>query len=180
MFMADEAIGAQYSFRRMADTSRVYAPILAKYGYTVDDFHASEEKYIKDAGRYARIIKKSVRLLEAENKILVKERDRVESIRLRAERQLRFRPHRLFLLDTLKEEYMRDSLFNFDFQLGLDTVFAGPRIIVSSDTLVRDTVKVTKTEKLSDDKVVPEEIAGGKSLTEKQKIIMKGEASATF
>lgn len=142
MFMADEAIGSQSLMRRIADTSRVYAPIFAKYGYSVDDFHASEEKYINDAGRYARIIKKAVRMLEAENKVLIKERDRLDAIRRRAQEQLRFRPHRIFLLDTLKMESLEDSLFRFDFQLGLDTVFAGPRIIVKGDTLVRDTVQV--------------------------------------
>lgn len=45
MYMADQWIRDAGNRMRMADTSYVYRPILAKYGYTEDDFRASVDYY---------------------------------------------------------------------------------------------------------------------------------------
>ena len=67
IFLLDERIDNQRQWRRMADTSKVYEAVFEKYGYTAEDYRRSQEKYILDADRYTRILKKSVKILEKEN-----------------------------------------------------------------------------------------------------------------
>ncbi len=134
MAMADALLSQNYQNRRVADTSRVYAAILQNYGYTEEDFRTSEEAYIKDAGRYVRMVKKAVLKLDAEKKALKEEKRRIDDMKDRAAAVRRFAPHRIYLLDTLG---IADSvLFGFDFQEGLDTAFRGPLMIVWADTAV--------------------------------------------
>lgn len=133
IFLIDEQINAHRELRRMTDTCRVYEAIFNKYGYTSSNFLASQEKYIKDPARYNRILKQSVEILTAEQKKLEAEQRRIESLENAQGRIRRFAPHRLYLMDTLG----RDSLLNFDFQAGLDTVFEGPRLVIAGDSLLR-------------------------------------------
>lgn len=132
MFLLDQRIGSDWNKRRMADTTLVYEAVFAKYGYTADDFRASQEKYIKDARRYAKMLKKSVSILESENKVLKKEKARLDAI-LEARRGTdRYSPNRILLLDTLT---FLDSISSFDFQEGLDTAYFGPEMVVWRDTV---------------------------------------------
>lgn len=139
MFMLDQHIEYQRNLGYLPDTTMVYEAVLEKYGYTWENYLASQDKYIKDPERYSRIIKKAVAILTEEQKALEKEKQRIDDILNAKLRMKLFAPHRIYLMDTL----VRDTLgnldpssfgFNFDFQLGLDTVFAGPRIIVAADT----------------------------------------------
>lgn len=138
MFKLDATIVKQRNLQRAADTSRVYAAILEKYGYTEADFLKSQEKYLLDANRYARILKRSQRQLEAELKDLKKERDN-RNLKLKLESNRKefiagFRPDTLILFDTASIAFCLsfDSLAAFDRYPYADTVFAGPKIVVRS------------------------------------------------
>ena len=77
MFMADQWIKNDYKFRRMADTSLLYEPILESYGYTTDDYIKSVRKYMKDPERFSRILKRTAAKLEKEANLLSLEIDKV-------------------------------------------------------------------------------------------------------
>lgn len=158
MAMADALLSQNYQNRRVADTSRVYAAILQKYGYTEDDFRASEEAYIKDAGRYVRMVKKAVLKLDAEKKTLKEEKRKADDLRDRAAAVRRFAPHRIYLLDTL--DTADSVIFGFDFQQGLDTAFRGPLMIVWADTvgLAQRRQDSLATENAPAPEDVPEEV----------------------
>lgn len=134
MALADESLATiDWRERRDADTTRIYEAIFARYGYTTADFKASEEEYLHDPGRYVKMLKNAMLSVEAETKLLKAENDRREAARNKARSIMRFAPHRVYLMDTLDVE---DSIyFDFDFQEGLDTAFAGPRMIVWKDTV---------------------------------------------
>lgn len=132
MALADEKLGLlNWSVRKVADTSRVYEPIFEKYGYTSEDFIASEQKYIQDPGRFIKIVKNAVLMVEAEGSELKKEQKRLDEIKDRAAYVKRYAPKHIFLLDSLRDTVF----FNFDFQKDMDTAFAGPRLIVWADTV---------------------------------------------
>jgi len=136
MFLLDETITKQRDLRRAVDTSRVYAAVLAKYGYTEDDFLKSQEVYLADPNRYARMLKKSQARIESELKALKAERERICDLqRMASDRRLfiaRFAPDTLLLFDTCATGFCLslDSLLSFDFHPRADTVFAGPHVIV--------------------------------------------------
>lgn len=132
MALLDQRIGSNWENRRIADTTLVYEAVLAEYGYTVEDFHRSQEKYIKDARRYTKMLKKSVGLLESEKKVLVKEKARLDAIMEARAGTGRYSPNRILLLDTLT---FLDSISLFDFQKGLDTAYFGPEMVVWRDTV---------------------------------------------
>ena len=157
MFLLDEKIATSRDYMRVADTCRVYEAVLEKYGYTREEYLASQEKYLKDPERYSRILKKTVHILEAENKALKAEKQRRDAL-AEAERGVkRFAPDFIrymsglanpsaSLLDSVR--YFVDSLesvWTFDPQKGMDTVYAGPAFTVT----VPDTLH--KMEKLKTD-----------------------------
>lgn len=140
MALADAAI-SYGGIHRSTDTCRVYGAILAQYGYDEADFALSQEKYIKDAGRYVKMIKKAVLSLDAEKQELKERKKILDALELKAKGVLAFAPHRIYLLDSLD---LADTVwFDFDFQEGLDTCFAGPELIVWADTV---TVKTDSTD----------------------------------
>lgn len=147
MFLADKQLRVNYQLRRVADTSRVYEAIFARYGYTIDDYNASQEHYILDARRYVKILKKSVEILEKENKVFKDEKARIDAFNLARQGIVRYAPNRIYLLDTIA---CADSLLFFDFQEGLDTVFEGPRIVVAADTaaVAADSVRLSSRDSL--------------------------------
>lgn len=133
--MVDEQIMAMpWNDRKAADTCLVYAPILEKYGYTVEDFLESEKKYIKDPTRYIRMIKNAVLMLEEESRELKKEKEKLDMLHNRDLYMQRFHPNVIYMMDSLD---LGDTvLFDFDFQQGMDTIFAGPALIIPADTLL--------------------------------------------
>lgn len=135
MFLLDQRINGDRALKRIADTTRVYEAVLDKYGYTLEDYALSQEHYIKDARRYTKMLKKSVAIVHKEGLALKEEKSREDAVYAARYGLKRFAPHRICLLDTLTYS---DSLFNFDFQNGLDTVFAGPKIVVAADTVRAD------------------------------------------
>lgn len=161
MFLLDQRINGDWKLRRMADTTRVYEAVLDKYGYTLEDYALSQEHYIKDARRYTKMLKKSVAIVHKEGLALKEEKSREDAAYTARYGLKRFAPHRICLLDTLTYS---DSLFNFDFQDGLDTVFTGPRIVVAADT-----VRVDMADTVAADVAVVDVPAADVAVTSKLK-----------
>ena len=75
MYMADQWIRDAGNRMRMADTSYVYRPILAKYGYTEDDFRASVDYYTDRPKEFASIFEQvAADFKEAKSVIAEKEK----------------------------------------------------------------------------------------------------------
>jgi hypothetical protein len=64
MLVTDQWILAEPDFRRVADTTLVYEPILQKYGYDTQDYIKSVGYYMNDPERYSRILRTTAELLE--------------------------------------------------------------------------------------------------------------------
>ena len=102
MFLVDQQLEkCPYQVRRMADTSAVYAPIFEKYGHTAADFQFSQEYYLRDAQRYARMLKRAIAKLEKEKKQLDEKLLEVDRNRMRKENTRRFIPDTVYALPTL-------------------------------------------------------------------------------
>lgn len=140
MFVADQQIASDWKLKRSADTSLVYEPIFEKYGYTSDDYRASREYYIQDPDRYARILRKSVQILEGEVKELKKEKKLMESLEQVRKSIAVYAPERIHYMTGLSScsRFVEDSLvfcvdsaggvFLFDPQDGMDTSYYGPEM----------------------------------------------------
>lgn len=75
MFYLDQLIEDEPRFRAQADTTDVYASLLAKYGFTKDDYLNSAAYYLKDPERFGKIFKKAQARLETQEKVLRKKLD---------------------------------------------------------------------------------------------------------
>ena len=64
MFVADQWISQNYRASRVADTTMVYQTIFEKYGYDSTDYRKSVDHYIQDPDRFARILRRTVLVLE--------------------------------------------------------------------------------------------------------------------
>ena len=75
MFLADQWLSTNYSYRRVADTTLFYEPIFEKYGYNLADFNESMLYYVKKPDKYAKILKTAGLKLDAQAKRLKKVED---------------------------------------------------------------------------------------------------------
>ena len=98
MFVADQKIGGDTKARSMADTSYVYEPIFEKYGYTSDDYRASMAHYIKDADRYAKILRETSIILEEEIAELKRQKAAMAPLEEALDAMERNRPDRIFFM----------------------------------------------------------------------------------
>lgn len=64
MLVMDQWIQSTPGTRVMADTSRVYEPILEKYGYSSEDYRASVDYYMNDPERFSRIFRSAGDILD--------------------------------------------------------------------------------------------------------------------
>lgn len=64
MLVMDQWIQSTPGTRVMADTSRVYEPILEKYGYSSEDYRASVDYYMNDPERFSRIFRSAGEILD--------------------------------------------------------------------------------------------------------------------
>lgn len=112
MFLVDDQMKSlPFTLRRMADTTAVYAAIFDKYGYTVQDYLASQEYYLQDAGRYGRILKKSITKLEKAKGTLQSQLSQVETRQKAKDDLKRFIPDSLYIQPSLDSVYIDcDSL----------------------------------------------------------------------
>lgn len=65
MLMTDQWINNNTGVRKLADTSRVYEPILKKYGHSSETYRKSVEYYLQDPDTYAEIMKETIKILDA-------------------------------------------------------------------------------------------------------------------
>lgn len=63
--MTDQWINNNTGVRKLADTSRVYEPILKKYGHSSETYRKSVEYYLQDPDTYAEIMKETIKILDA-------------------------------------------------------------------------------------------------------------------
>lgn len=158
MLLADQWVASRHDLGRSLDTMVVYAPVFKKYGCNADDYRASRAYYVKDPTRYARIVKKSVQILEKEGKALKAEKDRLDKIRNNRHYLLDLKPEKIFSLSGLSDpETFREALFSgdslkfyvdttgaswtFDPLKGVDILFDGPALVIDEpvDSLKKET-----------------------------------------
>ena len=65
-YVNDQWFIQNHEYRRRADTSLVYEPVLNRYGYTTDDYLYSLEHYLSDPDKFAKLIKSGSAELSAE------------------------------------------------------------------------------------------------------------------
>ena len=80
MLVTDQWITSTQGVRLMADTSLVYEPILEKYGYDIEDYLHSVDRYMDDPERYARIFRTTGQIIDKRLKELRKQQDLLERI----------------------------------------------------------------------------------------------------
>ena len=158
MFVLDQWLEDNRSLRRDTDTSLVYAPVLEKYGYTYDDYLASVSFYMKDPTRYSRILRSTSEILGSRlAELKVEKAEREEA--LRKSRHLdSLRNLVRFDIDSLMHGMLRrepsDSLDARLDSTGVvmhfirisDTVYAGPEIVVMTDSVAAAVADSTAAE----------------------------------
>lgn len=180
MFVTDQWINAHPESRRTADTSLVYDPIFEKYGYTADDYRRSMDYYLSDPDKYARILRESSVIIEDRLRELRKEKEMLDEITRLRRGENRYSPKRIYYLTGLKNPDLSvmDSLcffvdstggrFDFDPQVGYDTVFAGPVLQMADDSLhVADTSAISTPADSSAVKVKHDPVQGKSRKEEK-------------
>lgn len=139
MYMADQWIKDAGNRLRMADTSYVYRPILAKHGFTEDDFRASIDYYTDRPKEFAGIFEQVAEDFKAAKKV-ISEKEQVQHKKdstMRAHEALPFR----------RADFMTVPEYDFwitKLNLTLDTtinVFRIEAIDVFKDTLATDPVE---------------------------------------
>ena len=147
MFVADQRIGQDRKARTMADTSYVYEPIFEKYGYTVDDYVASMAYYIKDADRYAKILRETSIILEQEIADLKREKAALAPLEEALVLMEKYRPEKVLYMTGIDNpaityadslEFYVDTAGGpqyFDARAWSDTAFFGPVMDVAADSL---------------------------------------------
>lgn len=161
MFVTDQWLIMNPSARRVADTSLVYMPIFDKYGYTVEDYRRSVDKYMDDPERYSRILRTTTQILEKQLAQLEEEKQAIlhekalkmlmESMKIEVEIGmdeyfpcLRSEPY-VHYYDSLAVEL--DSLWVYRFRnidRG-DTIYRDLRMVILDSLQVKDTVMVADT-----------------------------------
>lgn len=65
MFLVDQWITKDRDRMKVADTSLVYEPILARYGYNAEDYRVTVAAYLSEPDKYADVFKGSTDILKA-------------------------------------------------------------------------------------------------------------------
>lgn len=159
MLMTDQWISNTPLVRMVADTSLVYEPILAKYGYTKDDYVATVDRYMDDPERFSRIFRTTSELLDKRLKVLHKRKADYEAALAAAEaiKALDYIIPEEEMIYLFKEVYVHyydsltvrlDSLkaiYQFVDVATSDTTYEGLRMIVDSLDVAVDTVALKDT-----------------------------------
>lgn len=146
MFLTDQWLRENPSVNRTADTLLVYEPIFKRHGYSTDDYLRSQEYYLRDPDRYAKLLRGVSRKLDKERQVIQKQIDKEDYLS-------GLHLGRVSVADSLLATFRKtyagrprvivDSLFRLRLaDFSSDTVYEGPRMIVWSDTLLRDTLAV--------------------------------------
>ena len=115
MFMADQWLIQNPKATRTADTTLVYEAIFREYGYDSDDYRATVAHYMEDPDRFARILRRTVTILDArveEDK--AEQRKRKEESASRRENSFRFDFDKVWIFENgFPRVVPRDSLDYF-------------------------------------------------------------------
>ncbi len=117
MFLQDQKIKQDRSFKQMADTSLAYAGILDSKGYDTDDYLASLKEYLEEPAKMEKIMGNVAERLEKELKVVNKEaelqrwRDKMLSIYLKQVDTSKYPHPRVRPVDTLKVRFEGDSAY---------------------------------------------------------------------
>jgi len=160
MFLVDKWL-MDYPQGLKADTTLVYESIFNKYGYTSDDYRESVSFYLKDPDRYARILRETSAMMDAQIKVLEARKAVADAAKEAEDRLKSFAPERIYRMTGLSNKgifSLSDSVsvfvdtaggkWDFDPQIGRDTIFRGPEIVVDTLTM-SDTLGVEKTEDIA-------------------------------
>ena len=161
MFVTDQWIQSKPGLRTIADTSLVYEPILEKYGYDSDDYQYSVDHYMNDPERFSRILRTTADILDKEIKAL---RKKQAEYKIHEEREKEIADFEITMFQFYDELISSDGLRGWSDSLDVvwdtvfnayrfrrihrtDTIYEGPRMIVSdtlsvSDTLASDSLAV--------------------------------------
>ena len=102
MFMTDQWITDTPGMRVIADTSLVYEPILAKYGYDKLDYIHSVDFYMNDPERFARILRSCMDKLDK----------RIETLQ-KLQKQLELAEEAAKAFEKFLEDYSFDEYFPY-------------------------------------------------------------------
>lgn len=147
MLVTDQWITSTPGVRMIADTSLVYAPILEKYGYDLDDYLASIDVYMNDPERFSRILRKSGEIIELQIEDAERRLAELQRMALLPKIEMDFKPQEFFpyLFDEPYIHYYDSLTFEPDSLLQIyrliqvertDTVFEGLRMSVRLDSLI--------------------------------------------
>lgn len=162
MFVTDQWVQSKPGLRTIADTSLVYEPILQKYGYDSDDYQYSIDHYMDDPERFSRILRSTAEILDKEIKSLKKQQ---AELKLHEEKKKEVARYEITMFQFYDELIAADGLRDWSDSLDVawdtvynayrfrrihrtDTIYEGPRMIVSdtlsvTDTLVSDSLAVS-------------------------------------
>lgn len=101
LFLVDQWAADRSLSRRQTDTLSLYAAILERHGYTVADFNASEEKYLRDPDRFSRIVKKTMGILERREVLLKQQLKEKQGEKDRLDARLVYAPYERFRMGCL-------------------------------------------------------------------------------
>lgn len=161
MLLADQWLAENPDKRGIADTTWFYEPIFEKYGFTLNDYQKSVDRYLNDPKRYAEMLGRVEEGLRNDLKVVnarIALEDRLQyeadSI-VRTWKSVKAKPFSSFL-DVFDVDAMTDRVGIEKDSLGVyrpvpvveDTVFHGPRLVVRDTTAIvpeKDTIPMTKT-----------------------------------
>ena len=167
MFITDQWISTTHSVRRQADSSLVYEPILAKYGYTSADYRRSVEKYMEDPERFSRILRATSQILD-EKLVVLHERElelaRLKELKelldnMRSEAEVHPEEFVPYLFDEPYVHYYDSLDVKPDSALMVyrlinvnlaDTLYDGIRMVLKDTVAIKDTVVVKDTVSVKD------------------------------
>ena len=161
MLLVDQWVKNDRTRSRIADTSYVYGEILSKYGYSIEDYRKSVDKYMDDPERFAMIFEKTEKILNEHIDVLNLE-DKLEhtldSIRT-AKRERWFPKVRMperqalpYINDSLAFEIDSAGMIHISFAVA-DTMFSGPFMVINDSILRRDSIIRAITDSLLGEKL---------------------------
>lgn len=163
MLLTDQWIVTNPSMRRVADTSLVYEPILNRYGYTIEDYILSVNKYMDDPERYSRILRTTGEILDEKLSALNDRKEKLEkeaALRraleeIRIEAEIDIAEYFPYLFDQPYVHYYDSVAVELDSMMvyrlrnveRTDTVFDGIKVIVKDTLASGDSLALPDTVK---------------------------------
>lgn len=186
MLVTDQWITVTPGVRKIADTSLVYEPILAKYGYDSDDYRKSVEVYMNDPERFSRILRSTGEILDKRIKELKKQQILIELREKLPKIKADFRPEEFFpyLFDEPYVHYYDSIAFEPDSVLWIyrlksieraDTIYDQLRMIVLDSIAAVDSIVLKDSVVVGDTLATGDTLAVGDSIALQDTMIVTEE-----